>query len=184
MVVVDTHCHASPYWYEPVETLLDQMNRHGVAKATLIQIGGEYDNAYLIECMRRFPGRFSVVGLVDTDRPDAPERLEEWVKQAIIGFHLKNPLEGYRRLTFMMLDADIVAVSPSSVWRVLSQAGLLSKWNGSGRRRERASRSRWQHISTGTSMVPYLNIGGTFYYLCSILDGFSRYIVNWDIRSQ
>ena len=26
-----------------------------------------------------------------------------------------------------MLDADIVAVSPSSVWRVLSQAGLLSK---------------------------------------------------------
>ncbi|MBV8830367.1 MAG: hypothetical protein JO108_14175 [Acidobacteriaceae bacterium] len=30
----------------------------------------------------------------------------------------------------MMLDADIVAVSPSSVWGVLSQAGLLSKWNG------------------------------------------------------
>ena len=36
-------------------------------------------------------------------------------------FHLKNPLEGYRRLTFMMLDADIVAVSPASVWRVLSR---------------------------------------------------------------
>ena len=29
-----------------------------------------------------------------------------------------------------MLDADIVAVSPSSVCRVLSQARLLSKWNG------------------------------------------------------
>jgi hypothetical protein len=43
--------------------------------------------------------------------------LEEWEKQAIIAFHLKNPLEGYRRLTFMMLDADIVAVSPASVWR-------------------------------------------------------------------
>jgi len=28
--------------------------------------------------------------------------LEDWEKQAIIGFHLKNPLEGYRRLTFMM----------------------------------------------------------------------------------
>jgi len=37
---------------------------------------------------------------------------------------------GYRRLAFMMLDADIVAVSPTSVWRVLGQAGLLSKWNG------------------------------------------------------
>lgn len=49
--------------------------------------------------------------------------LEDWEKQAIINFHLKNPLEGYRRLTFMMLDADVVAVSPSSVWRVLGQAG-------------------------------------------------------------
>jgi len=31
--------------------------------------------------------------------------LEDWEKQAIIGFHLRNPLEGYRRLTFMMLYA-------------------------------------------------------------------------------
>ena len=54
--------------------------------------------------------------------------LEPWEKDAIIGFHLKNPLEGYRRLTFMMLDADVVAVSPASVWRVLKQAGLLSRW--------------------------------------------------------
>lgn len=28
----------------------------------------------------------------------------------------------------MMLDQDIVAVSPSSTWRVLSKAGLLQKW--------------------------------------------------------
>ena len=53
--------------------------------------------------------------------------LEDWEKQPIIGFHLKNPLEGYRRLTFMMLDAAFVTVSPSSVWRVLGQAGLLSE---------------------------------------------------------
>lgn len=32
--------------------------------------------------------------------------------------------------------------------------------------------------------VSYLNIGGTFYYLCSILDGYSRYIVSWDIRES
>ena len=52
--------------------------------------------------------------------------LEEWERNAIVDFHRNNPLEGYRRLTFMMLDADVVAVSPSSVWRVLSQAGCLS----------------------------------------------------------
>jgi hypothetical protein len=41
-----------------------------------------------------------------------------------------NPLESYCRLTFMMLDANVVVVSPSSVWRMLGQTGLLSKWSG------------------------------------------------------
>jgi len=54
--------------------------------------------------------------------------LEPWEKEAIIDFHEKNPFKGYRRLTFMMLDHDVVAVSPASVWRVLQQAGLLSRW--------------------------------------------------------
>ena len=99
-------------------------------------------------------------------------------------FHLKNPLEGYRRLTFMMLDADIVAVSPTSVWRVLGQAGLLSKWNGkpskkgTGFEQPLAAHQHW-HID-----VSYINISGTFFYLCSILDGCSRYIVNWDLRES
>jgi transposase InsO family protein len=30
--------------------------------------------------------------------------------------------------------------------------------------------------------VSYLNICGTFYYFCGVLDGFSRYIVHWEIR--
>ena len=55
--------------------------------------------------------------------------LEPWEKEAIIDFHWKNPLEGYRRLTFIMLDRDVVAVSPSSVWGVLRSAGLLSHWS-------------------------------------------------------
>ena len=38
-------------------------------------------------------------------------------KQAILDFQREFPLEGYRRLTFMMLDRDIVAVSPTSVYR-------------------------------------------------------------------
>ena len=110
--------------------------------------------------------------------------LEEWEKQAIIHFHLKNPLEGYRRLTFMMLDGDIVAVSPSSVWRVLGQAGLLSKWKGelskkgTGFEQPLQAHQHW-HID-----VSYINIRGTFYYLCSVLDGHSRAIVHWDLRES
>jgi len=32
--------------------------------------------------------------------------------------------------------------------------------------------------------VSYINIAGTFYYLCCVLDGFSRYIVHWDLRES
>ena len=31
---------------------------------------------------------------------------EEWEKQAIVDFYRQHPLEGYQRLTFMMLDSD------------------------------------------------------------------------------
>jgi hypothetical protein len=53
---------------------------------------------------------------------------DHWLTQEeherIVVFARQNPLEGYRRLTFMMLDADVVACSPASVYRVLKKAGL------------------------------------------------------------
>jgi transposase InsO family protein len=110
--------------------------------------------------------------------------LEDWEKQAIIDFYLLYPNEGYRRLAFMMLDADVVAVSPSSVYRVLNTQGFLRKWHrgtstkGSGFTGPLRPHEHW-HID-----ISYLNIRGTFYYLCSILDGYSRYIVHCEIRES
>jgi len=108
--------------------------------------------------------------------------LEKWEQQAILAYHRANPLEGYRRMTFMMLDEDVVAVSPASVYRVLSAAGLLDRWNqkpskkGTGFEQPLRAHEHW-HVD-----IAYLNIAGTFYYLCSILDGFSRAVVHWEIR--
>jgi putative transposase len=110
--------------------------------------------------------------------------LEQWEKQAIIDFHLKNPLEGYRRLTFMMLDQDVVAVSPSSVWRVLGQAGLLSKWKGKPSKKGTGFEQPLQAHGHWHIDISYINISGTFYYLCSVLDGYSRFIVHWDLRES
>jgi len=110
--------------------------------------------------------------------------LEDWERQEIIKYYLDHPLEGYRRLTFMMLDEDIVAVSPSSTYRVLKKEGLLKKWNGkkslkgTGFEQPLRPHEHW-HVD-----VSYINLQGTFYYLCSFLDGCSRYIVHWEIREQ
>jgi len=110
--------------------------------------------------------------------------LQEWEKERIIEYQMAHSLEGYRRLTFMMLDEDVVAVSPSSTYRVLAKAGLLRKWNGkpskkgTGFHQPLAAHRHW-HVD-----ISYLNICGTFYYLCSILDGYSRYIVHHEIREK
>ena len=109
--------------------------------------------------------------------------LERWEVQAIMAFHAQYPLEGYRRLCFMMLDRDIVAVSPASVYRVLRKAGLLQKpfqrsRRGTGFVQPLQPHEHW-HID-----ISYLNIRGTFYYLCSVIDGASRYIVHWEIRES
>jgi transposase InsO family protein len=103
-------------------------------------------------------------------------------KKAITDFAQQYPGEGYRRLTFMMLDADVVATSPASVYRVLKGAGLLSRRpfqasrKGQGFVQPLRPHEHW-HVD-----VSYLNIAGTFYYLCSVLDGCSRAIVHWEIR--
>lgn len=108
--------------------------------------------------------------------------LAEAERQAIIDYFRRYPQEGYRRLCYMMMDADIVAVSPSSVYRVLKDAGLMDRWNrkaskkGTGFDQPIQAHDHW-HID-----ISYINICGTFYYMCSVLDGYSRYIVHWEIR--
>jgi hypothetical protein len=105
-------------------------------------------------------------------------------KQRICAFARAHPLEGYRQLTFMMLDANEVACSPSSVYRVLKAAGLLAgpspafTKKGTGFVQPLQPHEHW-HVD-----VSYLNITRTFYFLCSILDGCSRFIVHWEIREN
>jgi putative transposase len=110
--------------------------------------------------------------------------LTDQEKERIRAFARGHPLEGYRRLTFMMLDADEVACSPASTYRVLKAAGLLAGQSptptkkGTGFVQPLVPHEHW-HVD-----VSYLNIAGTFYFLCSVLDGCSRFIVHHEIREK
>ena len=81
-----------------------------------------------------------------------------------------------------MFYRDVAAASPSSVYRVLKAAGRIvgptnkpSK-KGTGFHQPIKPHEHW-HID-----ISYINIDGTFYYLTTILDGYSRYIVHREIR--
>jgi transposase InsO family protein len=66
----------------------------------------------------------------------------------------------------------------------VKQAGLLSRWKskpsrkGTGFEQPLQPHQHW-HID-----VSYINLCGTFYYVCSVLDGFSRFLVHWDLRES
>jgi len=107
----------------------------------------------------------------------------DWEREAILGYAQNNISEGYRRLTYMMIDDNIVAVSPSTTYRVLKTAGLLNKWNklkksskGNGFIQPTAPHEHWH------TDIKYVNFQGTFLFLISVIDGYSRFIVHHELR--
>ncbi len=121
------------------------------------------------------------------NQPNGVQPKQHWLteneKATIINYYAAHRQTGYRRLTYMMLDENVAAVSPSSVYRVLLTSGLLRATTakpskkGTGFHQPKRPHQHW-HID-----ITYINICGTFYYLCTILDGYSRFIVHWEIRA-
>lgn len=107
----------------------------------------------------------------------------DWEREAIINYAGTHVGEGYRRMTYMMIDENIAAVSPSTTYRVLKSMGLLNRWNkikksskGNGFEQPVSVHQHW-HID-----IKYVNFRGTFLFLISIIDGYSRYIVHHELR--
>lgn len=117
MDIVDSHCHVARGWFEPLEMLLQQMDRTGVAQAVLIQINGQYDNSYQTECVRGHPDRFSSVVIVDTARPDAPAALERLAAQGASGVRLRA-------------NTRSPGDDPLAIWRTAAQLGLSVSCGG------------------------------------------------------
>ena len=112
MTVVDSHCHASLVWFQPVETLLHEMDRNQVDQAVLIQMMGQTDNTYQQECVRRYPDRLASVVLVDHTRVDAADDLARWVDAGASGVRLPP-------------EARSPGDDPFAIWRGASHLGLV-----------------------------------------------------------
>jgi len=101
--------------------------------------------------------------------------------EAAVAYAKARPRDGYRRLAWMMVDEDIVYLSPSTVYRILDSHDLLYRWKrpepGEGRRVPEANYpdEAW-HID-----LMYLWVRGRWYFLVTILDSYSRYIVHWEL---
>ena len=103
-------------------------------------------------------------------------------REAIIQYAQQGHIQaGYRRMSYLMLDEDIVAVSPSSVYRVLKDAGLIQPWGKESKKGTGFDQPLSPHEHWHTDFT-YLKIKGAFYYLATILDGCSRAILSWHLK--
>jgi len=115
------------------------------------------------------------------DRAGKPCRVYEVLPEeraAICEFALQYPKIGYRKLTWMMVDAGRACVGESTVYRVLSDADLLSRW-----KRSTASSGEYNFRPSGPNQqwhvdCMYVWVAARFYFLVSFVDAYSRYIVH------
>jgi transposase InsO family protein len=111
--------------------------------------------------------------------------LLEWEINEIVAYAVNHPGEGYRRLTYMMLDENVAFASPATVYRILKYFGLLNRWNktktqskGHGFIQPTAPHQHWH------TDIKFVNYRGTFLFLISVIDGYSRYIVHHELRQN
>ena len=111
MDAIDTHLHVWSGDFErypfaagrreaepaPVELLNAVMGAAGVDRAVLVQpIHYLYDNRYVADCLARFPKRFAGIGLIDQKAAEAPDQLENLVREqgfSGLRIHLKSRVD-------------------------------------------------------------------------------------------
>jgi len=163
--------------WELVEAMVEQMRRWGgPPKRVCLAALGVSRSAYY----RWRAGSVSPRG--PGARPRLPHALLREEREAVVRFALEHPNPRHRELAWRMVDDDVAYVSPSSVYRILREEGLMPTWPPGRRKRyrdeaekARGPDERWQ------TDIRYIRIAMRQYYLVLFIDEYSRYVVHHDL---
>lgn len=103
--------------------------------------------------------------------------------KAVREFRKYHPQVGYRSLAWMMNDAGVASLTESAVYRILIEFDALSDYNQNnlmGASKEYQNKPRYVHHHWHTD-IAYIKVRGIFYFLIVMLDGYSRYILDWEL---
>jgi transposase InsO family protein len=126
---------------------------------------------------REWQGRRGTETRHNNNTPKSNRLTPDEIK-AVIAF-CQNSLKSHRTLCYEMIDKDIAFVSCGSVYNIIKRHKLGRKWAEmaesakQGFDQPTAAHQHW-HID-----FSYIRVGGAYFYLVSILDGYSRRILNW-----
>jgi transposase InsO family protein len=124
--------------------------------------------------------------------PRAKGRRQTWNRippeqqQAVVEEALEHTELSSRELACHIVDKHKWYVSESSVYRILKKAGLITAPAHIvlGAADEFAKKTRRVNEMWQTDFTYFKIIGWGWYYLSTVLDDYSRYIVSWDLRAD
>jgi putative transposase len=112
-------------------------------------------------------------------------RIPDSVRQQVVEVALERPDQSPRQLAWHLTDTEGYVISATSVYRILKSFDLITspvfdvvKASDKFENPTKRVNEMWQ-----TDFTQFKVYGWGWYYLCTILDDFSRYILAWRLSS-
>ena len=104
-------------------------------------------------------------------------------KNIVIGLALEFPELSSRELAFKLTDEQQIFISESSVYRILKARGLITTPAHIflSAADEFTNKTGFVHQMWQTDFTYFKIVGWGWYYLSTVLDDYSRYIVHWEL---
>lgn len=179
-MALEEHPRLSEEQWEHVEVVIDQVNGwSGWSKASCLSLLGVSRTAYYR--WRRCAVGWGAEGLSRAG-PRPPHAVLAQEREAVVAYALAHASVRHRELAWKMVDEDVAYLSPSTVYRILRDEGLVSRWLP---KRAKRHREDWEKASgpdeRWQSDIRYIGVQRRKYYLVLFLDEYSRYVVHHEL---
>ncbi len=113
-------------------------------------------------------------------------KIPEKQRNEVVEIALDQPALSPRELAHHITDNHGWFISESSVYRILKERGLITSpaWILMQAADEFKDKTSYVHQQWQTDFTYFKIIGWGWYYLYTVLDDFSRYIITWDLCSN
>jgi putative transposase len=102
-------------------------------------------------------------------------------RAAVVAFKRKHPELRHRSLAWTMVDQDVACLSPSTVYRILKEAGLVRAWDLKERGKGKVPTRPTEPNRLWQTDIRYVKLRGVTYYLLVFVDVVSRWIPYWEL---
>lgn len=118
--------------------------------------------------------------------PTTWNRIPDNIRQIVVELSLEHPELTPRELSVLLLEESQIFVSESSFYRILHERGLLERMEhdfifaaDEFHHKTKFANEMWQ-----TDFTYFKVKGWGWYYLSTVIDDYSRYIIHWELCSS